>query len=110
VVILQLLDAICGEIFVECSPANFELVNDIADERVIFDVLKHSFSVFDVCSFIAFGLPPRRPRFAAALRPVRVFSTINSRCNSSKAAVIRKNKFPSEAGQTHEACESLCPV
>ena len=22
----QLLDAICGEIFVECSPANFELV------------------------------------------------------------------------------------
>jgi hypothetical protein len=48
VVISQLLDAICGEIFVECSPANFELVNDIADELVIFDVLKHGFGMFDV--------------------------------------------------------------
>ena len=44
----QLLDAICREIFVECSPANFELVNDIADEWVVFGVLKHGFGVFDV--------------------------------------------------------------
>jgi hypothetical protein len=44
----QLLDAICAEIFVECSPANFELVNDIADEWIVFDILKHGFSVFDV--------------------------------------------------------------
>ncbi len=44
----QLLDAVCGEILVECSPANFELVNDIADEWVVFGVLKHGFGVFDV--------------------------------------------------------------
>ena len=47
-VISQLLDAICGEVFVECSSANFELVNDIADEWVVFGVLKHGFSVFDI--------------------------------------------------------------
>ena len=44
----QLLDAICGEVFVECGSANFELVNDIADEWVVFGVLKHGFGVFDV--------------------------------------------------------------
>ena len=75
----QLLDAVCGEIFVECSPANFEMIDYIADEWVVFGVLKHGFGVFDFCSFIAFDLPPRRPCFAAALRPARVFSTINSR-------------------------------
>jgi hypothetical protein len=44
----QLLDAICGEILVECSPANFGLVNDIADEWVVFGVHKNGFGVFDV--------------------------------------------------------------
>jgi hypothetical protein len=48
VVISQLLDVICREVFVECGAANFGLVNDIADELVIFDVLKHGFGMFDV--------------------------------------------------------------
>ena len=44
----QLFDAICGEVFVECGAANFELVNDVADEWVVFGVLKHGFGMFDV--------------------------------------------------------------
>src|SRR5271166_3512934 len=41
------------------------------------------------------GRPPLRPRFRAAARPALVFSTINSRWTSSKAAVIWKNRRPS---------------
>ena len=43
----QLLDAICGEVFVECGSTYFELVNDIADEWVVFGILQHGFGVFD---------------------------------------------------------------
>lgn len=42
-----LLDAIRGEIFVECGATYFPLINDIADERVVFGVLKHGFGVFN---------------------------------------------------------------
>ena len=44
----QLFDAICGEVFVECGAANFELVNDVADEWVVFGVFEHSLGMFDV--------------------------------------------------------------
>lgn len=44
----QLLNAICGKVFVECGASYFELVNDIADEWVIFSVLKHCLGVFDI--------------------------------------------------------------
>jgi hypothetical protein len=48
----QLFDAICGEVFVECGAANFELVNDVADEWVVFGILKHGFGMFDVLRVI----------------------------------------------------------
>ena len=56
----------------------------------IFPVLCHMCgdTCLMVCSFIALGRPPLRPRLLAAARPARVFSTISSRWNSSKAAVI----------------------
>jgi len=44
----QLLDAVCGEIFVKCGAPNFKLVNDIADEWIVFGVLKHCFGMFNV--------------------------------------------------------------
>ena len=58
----QLLDAICREIFVECGAAYFELVNDIADEWVVFDVLKHGFGMFDV--LLVHGFWPATPASA----------------------------------------------
>ena len=59
----QLLDAVCREIFVECGAAYFELVNDIADEWVVFDVLKHGFCVFDV--LLVHGFWPATPAIDA---------------------------------------------
>ncbi len=58
----QLLDAVCREIFVECGAAYFELVNDIADEWLVFDVLKHGFCVFNV--LLIHGCWPATPASA----------------------------------------------
>ena len=85
----ELLDAIRWEVSIESSASDLQLVNNIADERIVFSVFEHGLGVFEgLRGLIAFGLPPRRPRLAAALRPARVFSTISSRWNSSNTAVI----------------------
>jgi hypothetical protein len=62
----QLLDAICWEIFVECCPANFELVNDIADEWVVFGVFKHGFGVFDILLVHSFRSTPSASAFCGS--------------------------------------------
>lgn len=56
----QLLDAVCGEIFVECGAAYFQLIDDVADEWVVFGILKHGFGVFDV-SFVHSFWPATTP-------------------------------------------------
>ena len=43
-----MLDAVCGEIFIKCGATDFELVDDVADEWVVFGVFEHSLGVFDV--------------------------------------------------------------
>lgn len=73
----QLFDAVCRKIFVECGAAYFELVNDVADEWVVFSALKHGFGVLDV--LLVYRFWSASTPSAAALRPARVFSTINSR-------------------------------
>ncbi len=65
----QLLDAVCGEIFVKCGAANFELVNDVADEWVVFSVLKHSFGVFDVLLVHGFWPTTSPSTFCGGFQP-----------------------------------------
>ena len=64
--ISELFDAICWEISVESGSTDFQLVDDITDEWIIFCVFEHRFSMLD-------GLFIHCP-WAAAARPARVFS------------------------------------
>ena len=43
----QLFDAICREISIESCTADFELIDDVADEWVALGVLEHGLGVFD---------------------------------------------------------------
>lgn len=45
--ISELFDAVCREIPVEGCPANFELVDYIADEGIVLSVLEHGLSMLD---------------------------------------------------------------
>ena len=45
--ISELLDAICWEISVESGSTDFQLVDDITDEWIIFCVFEHRFSMLD---------------------------------------------------------------
>ena len=64
--ISELFDAICWAISVESGSTDFQLVDDITDEWIIFCVFEHRFSMLD-------GLFIHCP-WAAAARPARVFS------------------------------------
>ena len=45
--ISELFDAICWEISVESGSTDFQLVDDITDEWIIFCVFEHRFSMLD---------------------------------------------------------------
>ena len=47
VLISELFDAICWEISVESGSTDFQLVDDITDEWIIFCVFEHRFSMLD---------------------------------------------------------------
>ena len=72
-------DTVRGEVSVEGSPPNPEVIDDIPDKRVVHRVLEHCLGDAGFLLVQYRGRPPLRPRFRAAARPALVFSTINSR-------------------------------
>lgn len=64
----QLLDAVCWEIFVKCGASDFELVDDVADEWVVFGVFEHSLGVFDVLLVHGFWPTPTPSAFCGSFK------------------------------------------